>query len=73
MDPEQISKNETRCKYLIGHFPEQFNILFDILGEAKHGLELEIAILEAKGKVSHVLEECIQPLTEKDQLYIRLH
>ena len=38
MDPEKILKNEAKCKYFIGLFPEQFNILFDFLGEAKYVL-----------------------------------
>ena len=33
MDPEKILKNATKCKYFIRLFPEQFNILFDFLGE----------------------------------------
>ena len=38
MDPEQILKNEAQCKNFIGLFPEEFNILFDFLGEAKYAL-----------------------------------
>ena len=36
MDPEKILKNKAKCKYFIGLFAEQFNILFDFLGEARY-------------------------------------
>ena len=38
MDPEKILKNEAKCKYFIGLFPEQFNILFP--GRSKRCSEL---------------------------------
>ena len=38
MDPEKIFKIKAKCKYFIGPFPEQFNILFDFLAEAKYAL-----------------------------------
>ena len=37
-DPEKFLNNEAKCKYFIGLLPEQFNILFDFLGEAKYAL-----------------------------------
>ena len=69
MDPEKILKNEAKCKYFIGLFPEQFNILFDFLGEAKYALNYWNASSQRKNKCTLGNK---MPLTEKDQLFITL-
>ena len=68
-DTEKILKNGAKCKYVVELFPEQFNIFFDFLGEAKHALIYWNASNQRKNK--YTLGNKI-PLTEKDQLFITL-
>ena len=65
----KILKNEAKCKYFIGLFPEQFNILFDFLGEAKYALNYWNASSQRKNKCTLGNK---MPLTKKDQLFITL-
>ena len=69
IDPEKILKNEAKCKYFIELFPEQFNILFDFLGEEKYALNYWNASSQRKNKCTLGNK---MPLTEKDQLFITL-
>ena len=69
IDPEKILKNEAKCKYFIGLFPEQFNILFDFLGEEKYALNYWNASSQRKNKCPLGNK---MPLAEKDQLIITL-
>ena len=50
MDPEKILKNKAKCKYFKGLLPEQFNILFDFLGEGKYALNYCNASIQRKNK-----------------------
>ena len=50
MDPENILKNKEKCKYFRGFFPEQFNILYELLGEAKYALNYWNASSQRKNK-----------------------
>ena len=67
VDPEQILKNEAKCKYFIGLFSQ--NISFDFLGEAKYALNYWNASSQRKNKCTLGNK---MPLTEKDQLFITL-
>ena len=69
MDPEKILKNKAKCKYFIGLFLEQSNILFDFLGEAKYALNYWNASSQRKNKCTLGNK---MPLAEKDQLFITL-
>ena len=69
MDPEKILKNERKCKYFIELFQEQFNILFDFLGEAKYAFNYWNASSQRKNKCT--LGNKI-PLAEKDQMFMTL-
>ena len=46
----KILKNEAKCKYFIGLFPEQFNILLLFL--EKQNMLWIIGMLVAKGKIN---------------------
>ena len=69
MDPEKMLKNEAKCKYFIGPFSEQFNTLFDFLGEAIYALNYWNASSQRKNKGTLGNKK---PLTKKDQLFITL-
>ena len=67
MDPEKILKNKAKCKYFIGLFAEQFNILFDFLEKAKYALNYWNASSQRENKCTLGNK---MPPTEKDQLFI---
>ena len=69
MDPEKILKDKAKCKYFKGLLPEQFNILFDFLGEGKYALNYCNASIQRKNKCTLGNK---MPLTEKDQPFITL-
>ena len=50
MDPEKVLKNEAKCKYFIGLFPEQCNIY--LISWEKQSMLWIIGMLIAKGKIN---------------------
>ena len=53
----KILKNEAKCKYFIGLFPEQFYILFDFLGETKYALNYWNASSQRKNKCIYIKKQ----------------
>ena len=63
MNLEKILKNKEKYKYFTGLFPEQFNIWFDFLGEAKCALDYWNTSSQRKNKCTLGNK---MPLTKKE-------